>query len=101
MTRLFALECEPTLTDVFEHCVRCSCAATHTLASLSINTPGSLTLNVITGDPSDNRYLECAVEGSADFVVSGDRDLLALQSYEGIAIVQPSVFLEHLASPDQ
>jgi putative PIN family toxin of toxin-antitoxin system len=73
----------------------------HTLASLSINTPGSLTLNVITGDPSDNRYLECAVEGLADFIVSGDRDLLALKSYEGIAIVQPSAFLEHIESIDQ
>jgi putative PIN family toxin of toxin-antitoxin system len=73
----------------------------HTLASLSINTPESLTLYVITGDPSDNRYLECAVEGSANFIVSGDRDLLTIQSYEGIAIVQPSAFLQHIDSLDQ
>jgi putative PIN family toxin of toxin-antitoxin system len=72
----------------------------HILTTLAINTPGSLMLDVIADDPSDNRYLECAVEGSADFVVSGDRDLLALGSYEGIAIVQPSAFLEHLTSLD-
>ena len=47
------------------------------------------------------RFVECAVEGSADVIVSGDRDLLALHRYEGIAIVQPSAFLAHLASDDQ
>jgi hypothetical protein len=73
----------------------------HSLASVAIKTPGSLTLNVITDDPSDNRYLECAVEGSADFIVSGDRDLLDLGNYQGIAIVQPAVFLEHVALLDQ
>jgi putative PIN family toxin of toxin-antitoxin system len=72
----------------------------HSLASFSLKTPGALTVNIITDDPSDNRYLECAVEGSADVIVSGDRDLLALGSYEGIAIVQPSAFLAHLASRD-
>jgi putative PIN family toxin of toxin-antitoxin system len=72
-----------------------------TLSILAIKTPGSLTVNAIAEDPSDNRYLECAVEGSADVIVSGDRDLLALQSYEGIAIVQPSAFLAYLASRDQ
>ena len=65
----------------------------HTLSILAIKTPGSLTVNAILEDPSDNRYLECAVEGSADVIVSGDRDLLALHRYEGIAIVQPSAFL--------
>jgi hypothetical protein len=73
----------------------------HTLASLAIKTPGSLALNVITDDPSDNRYLECAVEGSADFIVSGDRDLLDLRAYQGIPIVQPSTFLEHITPRDQ
>jgi hypothetical protein len=73
----------------------------HSLASLTIKTPGSLTLNVISDDPSDNRYLECAAEGSADFIVSGDRDLLDLGNYQGIAIVRPAAFLEHIASHDQ
>ena len=33
------------------------------------------TLHVIKDDPDDNCVLECAVEGRADFVVSGDRYL--------------------------
>jgi uncharacterized protein len=64
----------------------------HTLSILAIKTPGSLTVNAIAEDPSDNRYLECAVEGSADVIVSGDRDLLALHSYEGIAIIHRQHF---------
>ncbi len=38
-------------------------------------------------DPDDRKFLECAVAGRAEFLVTGDRDLLALQSYRGIAIL--------------
>lgn len=47
-------------------------------------------------DPDDNRVLEAAVAGEADYKVAGDRDLLALGSYEGIAIVTPARFVELL-----
>jgi predicted nucleic acid-binding protein len=54
------------------------------LAHLAILTPGVLTLAVITEDPPDDRYLECAVEGEAAYIVSGDRLLLGLRVYRGI-----------------
>jgi putative PIN family toxin of toxin-antitoxin system len=63
------------------------------LAHLALQTPGELTLDVIKGDPSDNRYLECAVEGAADVIVSGDQDLLDLEGYQGIHILTPRAFL--------
>jgi hypothetical protein len=44
-------------------------------------------------DPDDDRYLECAVAGSADYIVSGDAHLLNLESYEGIEILSPTAFL--------
>jgi putative PIN family toxin of toxin-antitoxin system len=44
-------------------------------------------------DESDNRLLECAVEGRADVVVTGDRDLLDLPAIEGLAILTPAAFL--------
>src|SRR5437660_1257385 len=50
---------------------------------LAISTPGALTLTVIQDDPADNRYLECAVEGHAEVLVSGDRLLLNLGAYQG------------------
>jgi len=59
-------------------------------------TPGRLAVHVITRDPSDNMVLACAVEGRADYIVSGDRDLLSLQSYQGIPIVRAAEFLRML-----
>jgi putative PIN family toxin of toxin-antitoxin system len=68
------------------------------LAYLGIMTPGEITLNVVRNDPADNRYLECAVEGAADYLVSGDQDLLDLHEHSGIRIVSSSTFLEALRS---
>ena len=51
-------------------------------------------LNAVHDDPDDNRILECAVAGKADFIVSGDRHLLRIGSYEGIAIVTVRQLLE-------
>ena len=53
-------------------------------------------LDVIQDDPDDNRILECAVEGKADVIVSGDRTLLRLKSYDGNTIVRPIDFLRTL-----
>jgi uncharacterized protein len=71
------------------------------LAYLGIMTPGKVTLNVIRDDPADNRYLECAVEGAADYLVSGDRDLLDLQEHGGIRIVSPKAVFEVLRAHHQ
>ena len=50
-------------------------------------------LAIIVDDP-DNRILECAVAGQADFIISGDHHLLDLKNYQGIKIVTPARFLE-------
>lgn len=44
-------------------------------------------------DDADNRILECAVEGRADWIVSGDRHLLDLKEFRGIRIIGVSGFL--------
>lgn len=51
------------------------------------------TLHVVADDPDDDRVLECAVAGKAEFVISGDRHLLQLGAYEGISIVTVRQFL--------
>ena len=53
-------------------------------------------LDVIGTDPDDNRILECAVEGKANIIVSGDHHLRDLKSYQGIPIVRPVDFLRTL-----
>lgn len=45
-------------------------------------------------DPADNRILECAVDGKADYIISGDKHLLDLGNYKGIPIVKAKEFLE-------
>lgn len=50
-------------------------------------------LDVIADDPSDNRYLECAVAGDATIIVTGDRHLLELKEYQEIVILHPAGFV--------
>ena len=45
-------------------------------------------------DPSDDKFLEAAVNGRADVIVSGDGDLLALNPFRGIAILAPAAYLD-------
>lgn len=51
------------------------------------------TLSLLTDD-DDNRVLEAAVEGKCDTVVTGDKELLRLKNYKGIAIVTAKQFLD-------
>ena len=67
------------------------------LSHLAILTPGVERLSVIKDDLSDNLYLECAIEGEADYIVSGDEHLLSLGNFQGIEILKPRAFLEVLA----
>jgi predicted nucleic acid-binding protein len=55
-------------------------------------------LNVVAADPSDNRYLECAIEGEADCLVKGDRHLLELAAYREVEILSPREFVELLSA---
>ena len=47
-------------------------------------------------DPYDNVIIECAVAGNADFIVTGDKDLLIHKSFRGIFIIPPHKFLKIL-----
>ncbi len=46
----------------------------------------------VVSDPPDSRVLEAAVAGTADYIVSGDKHLLALGVFEGIPILAPATF---------
>ncbi|NCO65593.1 MAG: putative toxin-antitoxin system toxin component, PIN family [Candidatus Aquicultor secundus] len=68
------------------------------LSKYSQRTPGELKIDVITEDPSDNMFLVCAVEGKADFIISGDNHLLDVGTYQGIQILTPCEFVKQLKS---
>jgi predicted nucleic acid-binding protein len=54
---------------------------------------GSLNKRV-SRDPDDDKFIEAAILGACDFVVSGDKDLLTVGSYQGIKIVSTAEFLK-------
>ena len=55
-------------------------------------TPPALPL-VTQEDPSDDKFLECAVAGNATAIVSGDKHMLKLYKFRGIWILRPQEFL--------
>ena len=44
-------------------------------------------------DPKDDRFLDVAINGHATVIITGDRDLLSLDPFRGVAIVTPAQFL--------
>lgn len=48
-------------------------------------------------DPRDDKFLEAAVNGRADTIISGDKDLLSLHPFGEIAIVSPGEYLARAA----
>ena len=47
-------------------------------------------------DVKDNIFIECAVEAHAKYLVTRDYDLLALDPFRGIVILEPNAYLEIL-----
>lgn len=48
-------------------------------------------------DPTDDKFLELAVNGHADLIVSGDNDLLVLDPFRGMPILTPAAFVRRAA----
>ncbi|MCK4852476.1 MAG: putative toxin-antitoxin system toxin component, PIN family [Candidatus Omnitrophica bacterium] len=53
-------------------------------------------ITVIREDPSDDKFLECAFEVNADYIVSGDEHLKKLTNFEGIEIIDAKKFVDIL-----
>lgn len=66
------------------------------LAGDSIVVEGRLDVRA-SRDPTDDMFLAAAVEGEADYLVTGDRDLLVLESYRRVKIMRPAGFLRALS----
>ena len=59
----------------------------------------STALKAVPADPDDDVVVECAVVGSATHIVTGDKHLLALGTYQAIAIVKATEFIVLLSQP--
>jgi putative PIN family toxin of toxin-antitoxin system len=101
-----SLTCEPVLTELADklrlkrgldvHRAQEIADEIRTFSAV-VAIPG--TLRVIVDDPDDNAVLECAVVSRSDFLVSGDRHLLALGRHQTIRIVTATEFLTALRQP--
>ncbi|MDH4028407.1 MAG: putative toxin-antitoxin system toxin component, PIN family [Nitrospirota bacterium] len=62
----------------------------------SVLTDDKYAVSKIKKDPEDNKFIACALEGEADYIVSGDDHLLRLKHYSGIQIVNAREFIKLL-----
>lgn len=58
---------------------------------------GDVTVSV-SRDPDDNKFIEAALIGNCNYLVSGDKDLLDIKEYNGIKIVSVSEFLQLISN---
>jgi predicted nucleic acid-binding protein len=68
----------------------------------SFSLPVDITQKIfaVQDDPDDNKFLECALQCKADYIISGDTHLLDLKEFEGIKILRAAEFLK-IISKDQ
>ena len=103
--KCLSLTCEPILAELAEKLqlkrgfdVTKATEITDEIHTFSKVIPIPGTLKVIAADPDDDAVLECAVVGQAQYLVSGDRHLLAVGNYQGIQIVKAAEFLAVIQS---
>lgn len=61
-------------------------------------TPNELSIKAIKDDSNDDKFLECAIEAKADFIISGDHHLTNLKIFQEIKIVTPTEFIKLLSN---
>lgn len=59
------------------------------------------TITDVEADASDNKFLEAALAGQAEYIVSGDSHLLRIKAFRRIPILTTSDFIERLESADK
>lgn len=64
------------------------------LRTAALIVPGELCVRVVAEDPTNDKYISCALEASADYIVSGEEHLKRIGNYRGIRILSPVEFLQ-------
>jgi putative PIN family toxin of toxin-antitoxin system len=67
------------------------------LAQESMLAPGRVRIKV-SRDPEDDKFLGAAIEARASYVVTGDKDLLAVKRHHRVRIITPAAFLKVLGT---
>ena len=69
---------------------------TSLVETLSVIVEPKEKLRVVKRDPKDNIFLECAIAGGAEYIVTGDEDLLCLKEFNGIKVLRVEELLKLL-----
>ena len=64
------------------------------LINNSISVVPKSTYKIIINDPDDDKFIDCAVEANADYIITGNKHLLDLKNFGKIKIIKPDMFLE-------
>ena len=85
--------------EIFQRSVAPFANLIESLSQWLVHVPGKLDLAGACRDPKDDKFLACAVEGQAAYLISSDQDLLDVGMYQNVAILNPGQFLAalHLA----
>jgi putative PIN family toxin of toxin-antitoxin system len=75
-------------------------ALVRSLAQESVLVPGRVRV-AVSRDPDDDKFLEAAIEARAQYVVTGDKDLLVVKAHRGVRIVTPAAFLTTLRTHEK
>jgi uncharacterized protein len=67
------------------------------LTGVVVMTAGTEEVDAVKDDPDDNKILACALEGEANFIVSGDHHLTDMKVFQNIPIVNPDAFLTFMS----
>lgn len=49
-------------------------------------------------DPDDDKFLACAISSKCQWIISGDKELLAVSGFRGITVIKPREFLDEYLS---
>lgn len=98
--KIIAISSEPLLAELYDVLAKKFLYSKLQLGLLDVDLRGFLqivhpaqTLDIVDDEP-DNRILEAAIAGGCDYVVTGDKPLLALGNYEKVKILSADQFLQ-------
>ena len=69
-------------------------SATMKLIQLAKIVNPQTSVQIIKDDPSDNKFIEAAIEGKAEYIITKDKHILNIKKYQNIKIITPEEFLE-------
>ncbi|MBQ7644812.1 MAG: putative toxin-antitoxin system toxin component, PIN family, partial [Spirochaetales bacterium] len=64
----------------------------------SLNIIETRTKVMASRDPDDDKFIECALDAGAVYIISGDKDLLSLEKYRGVTMITAADFVAQFIS---